>query len=370
MDDSRLPWLALALLAVERRKPVARLLARFSSAAEILRAPQEELAASGLAPGAVAEIVSGRALERAGAELTRLEKRGYALLTLGDETYPPLLREIFDPPPALYYAGRPDVLSETAVAIVGSRRPSSYGRAAAERLAEDLAARGVVIVSGLAAGIDAAAHWGALRGGRTAAVLGSGVDAVYPPENRGLAAKIAAAGGAVISELPLGAKPLGFHFPLRNRIISGLSRALVVVEAAARSGSLISARLALEQGREVLAVPGPVTSALSRGTHALLRAGAALVETWQDVAAELPPPWRDGLLAAGDEEAPVERDAARLGPEERRVWELLAPDAEATVDELVERSEFSVSELLTLLLGLELKGLAAQGPGKRFRRSR
>lgn len=369
MDDPRLPWLALALLAAERRKPAARLLARFPSPAEILRAPREELAASGLAPGAVEEIVSGRALERAGAELTRLEKRGYALLTLGDEAYPPLLREIFDPPLALYCAGRPEVLSEPAVAIVGSRRPSTYGRAAAERLAEDLAARGVVVVSGLASGIDAAAHWGALRAGRTTAVLGSGIDAVYPRENRGLAAKIAASGGAVITEFPLGAKPLGFHFPLRNRIISGLSLGLVVVEAAARSGSLISARLALEQGREVLAVPGPVTSALSRGTHGLLKAGAALVETWEDVAAELPPPWRDDLLARR-EEAPVERDAAALGPEERRVWELLAADTEATVDELVERSEFSVSELLTLLLGLELKGLAAQGPGKRFRRSR
>lgn len=366
--DSRLPWLALALLAAERRKPVARLLARFPSAAEILRAPRETLAASGLAPGAVDEIVSGRAAKRAGAELTRLEKRGYVLLTFGEEAYPPLLREIFDPPPALVCSGRVEALQGPAVAIVGSRRPSAYGRAAAERLAEDLAARGVVVVSGLASGIDAAAHWGALRAGRTAAVLGSGIDAVYPPENRGLAAKIVASGGAVITEFPLGAKPLGFHFPLRNRIISGLSLGLVVVEAAARSGSLISARLALEQGREVLAVPGPVTSALSRGTHGLLKAGAALVETWEDVAAELPPPWREGLLARR-EEAPAPDEAA-LGPEERRVWGLLAVDAEATVDELVERSEFSVSELLTLLLGLELKGLAVQGPGKRFRRSR
>jgi DNA processing protein len=232
----------------------------------------------------------------------------------------------------------------------------------AERLARDLAERGLVIVSGLALGIDSAAHLGALGGGRTVAVLGSGLDVPYPKSNRKLFDRIAVE-GAVISEFPLGTDPLAANFPRRNRIISGLSRALVVVEAAEKSGSLISAGFALEQGREVLAVPGNATSPLSLGTNGLIKAGAKLVASWEDVAEELPSPFREAVLAERrGETAPL----PLLSDEESVVWALLSTETPAHVDELLERTEFSISELLTILLGLEMKGAVAEVPGKRY----
>src|SRR6058998_678326 len=208
----------------------------------------------------------------------------------GDPRYPVLLGAI-PAPPALFARGALSDDDALALAIVGSRRPTPYGLAVAERLAADLAARGVTVVSGLARGIDSAAHRGALRaGGRTIAVLGSGVDVIYPPENRRLAAQIEGS-GSVVSQFAPGTPPLAHHFPLRNRVIAGLSLGVVVVEAAERSGALITARLAAEFGREVMAVPGPVTSPASRGAHALIRDGAALVERGEDVIAELPARW-------------------------------------------------------------------------------
>jgi DNA processing protein len=235
----------------------------------------------------------------------------------------------------------------------------------AEKLAGDLAARGPVIASGLAAGIDACAHRGALKEGRTVAVLGSGLDVIYPCENRGLAREIAGR-GAVVTEFPIGTPPLAGNFPVRNRIISGLALGLVVVEATWRSGSLITAKLALSQDREVMAVPGSVLSELSVGPNGLIRDGAKLVASWEDVADALPTPWRENLLAR--ENAKEENNRASLSRDERRLLSELPVDAALPIDELAERTGLAVSGLLALLLGLELKGAVVQHPGKEFQR--
>jgi len=363
--DHRLYWLALNLVLGDNLGPAQRIAERFVPLEEAFRAGPGALRGVGLNESQAARLSSASILDDAARDLERIERRGIALLLREDAAYPAYLREIYDPPPLLMCAGRADALSRPGVSVVGSRHPSPYGRAVAERLGRDLAARGLVVTSGLAVGIDAAAHWGALRGGRTAAVLGSGLNVPYPKENMKLMEKIVANGGAVVSEYALDAPPLAFHFPLRNRIISGLSRALVVVEAARRSGSLISARLALEQNREVMAVPGNVSSELSAGTNALIQAGAKLVRDWTDVAAELPPPLRDEFLASEAGRGDVR---AEPGPEGLGVLALLREDALADVDELVERTGRSVSELLTVLLDLELKGWVLQHPGKRFQR--
>jgi DNA processing protein len=363
--DHRLYWLALNLVLGDNLGPAQRVAERFVPLDEAFRAGPAALRGLGLSEAQASRLSSAALLDEAARDLERVERKGIALLLREDEAYPPYLREIYDPPPLLMCAGDAAALSRPGVSVVGSRRPSPYGRAVAERLGRDLAARGLVVTSGLALGIDAAAHWGALRSGRTAAVLGSGLNVPYPKENAKLMETIVANGGAVVSEYALDAPPFAFHFPLRNRIISGLSRALVVVEAARRSGSLISARLALEQNREVMAVPGNVSSELSAGTNGLIQAGAKLVRDWTDVAAELPPPLRDELLAA---EAGRPEDRAEPGAEAARVLALLAEDALTGVDELVERSGRSVSEILTALLDLELEGWVVQHPGKRFQR--
>ena len=285
---------------------------------------------------------------------------------MDDPEYPGYLREIFDPPFVLYCEGDPETLRNPAVAVVGARRPTPYGRAVAEKLAGDLAGRGCVVASGMAAGIDACAHRGALRKGRTVAVLGSGLDVPYPWENRGLAREIAGR-GAVVSEFALGTPPLAENFPVRNRIISGLSLGLVVVEAARKSGSLITAKLALSQDREVMAVPGNVTSDLSVGPNGLIRDGARPVASWEDVAEGLPSPWRENLLARRDEK---EENSERFSEPGRAPAPRtsLPVDAALPIDELAERTGLSVSSLLALLLGLELKGAVVQHPGKEFQR--
>lgn len=362
--DPRLAWLAFHLVFVDNRWSAWKVFSRLRTPDEIFAAGPAGLAALGLPPKAAAKIASGRALEDAKRELDRLEKKGYALLTFGEDEYPEPLRRIADPPPVLFTAGRTAALQGPAVALVGARRPTPYGRAVADRLSADLAARGLVVVSGFARGIDSFAHWGALKAGRTAAVLGCGLNVVYPRENRALYDKIREA-GAVATEFPLGTPPLARHFPLRNRIISGLCLALVVVEAAERSGSLITAGLGLEQGREVLAVPGNVTSPLSRGTNSLIRDGAKPVQSWEDVAEELPPPWREEILSRRDEGA---TRPPSLNRPERAVVQCLAADAVVHVDELAERTELAISELLALLLGLELKGAVVRHPGQYYQR--
>ena len=362
-DGYRLYWVALNLLGLENLKSAHKALGHYHSAGEVFGAPRPELEAFGFTPEAVRSISSKKVIGRAEKELRALAGEKWRVVALDEADYPEHLREIYDPPLVLYYAGPVEVMNDLAVAVVGSRRPTPYGRAMAEKLASDLAARGVVIVSGLARGIDSSAHRGALKEGKTVAVLGSGLDIPYPRENRGLFREIAKKGAAV-TEYPLTTPPLGHNFPLRNRIISGLSTALVVVEASSRSGSLISAQYALDQNREVMAVPGNATSELSRGTNDLIRKGAKLVESWEDVAEEIPSPWKEHLLAQKDGNRPL----PLLDDGESRTLDCLPTDAVLHIDEVVEKTEASVPEALATLLSLELKGLIVQSPGKYFRR--
>ncbi|MCX6564549.1 MAG: DNA-processing protein DprA [Candidatus Aminicenantes bacterium] len=364
MDERRLSWLALNLALWDNLKLLQKVLSRFPSPREAFRAPEAELTSLGFDADRAERLRSPAFMERAHKEFDRLQQKGYSLVTFGDTEYPADLKEIFDPPCVLYVQGRAEVLQGPAVAIVGTRKPSPYGRAVAERLAEDLSSRGVVVVSGLALGIDSAAHWGALKGGRTVAVLGSGLDNIYPRVNRKLVDKLAER-GAALSEFPLDTDPFAANFPRRNRIISGLARAVVVVEAAERSGSLITAGFALDQGREVMAVPGNVTSDMSRGSNGLIKKGAKLVESWEDVAEELGSPLRETLLAQKEGET---RPLPLMTDSEAAVYHWLKPDELTHIDELVEKGSLSASELLVLLLALEIKGLVRQSPGMNYQR--
>jgi DNA processing protein len=365
LEDNLKYWVALNIVLGEQLKAIKKILNRFSNIRDLFDISVADLQALSLDEETAAALISPRTLHQAEDDIEKLTGKKYTILTLEDRKYPSYLRESFDPPCVLYCAGKVDVLEEFSVSIVGARKPTPYGRAVAEKLAYDLATRGVVIVSGLARGIDSIAHWGALQGGKTVAVMGSGLDVTYPRENRKLFEKIIE-NGAVITEFPLKSPPLGYHFPMRNRIISGLSLAVVVVEATKRSGSLITARLALEQNREVMAVPGNTTSELSRGTNWLVKTGAKLVERWEDVAEELPPPLKDQLLA--QKEAKTQEPLLPVTPNEEKVLVLLKTDELTPVDELVEKTEFSVSEILSLSLQLELKGYISQSPGKNFQR--
>ncbi len=320
----------------------------------------DELLARVDAAGAALQDELGQAARQAVRLLRRAGQHGIAPLPFGAPDYPPLLAAIPDPPPLLWCRGRPAALEAPAVAIVGSRTGSPYAREVAARLGGDLAARGVAVVSGLARGVDAAAHRGALAaGGVTIAVLGCGADVVYPPEHRALLEQLAAQGAAV-SELAPGAPPRPFHFPRRNRIISGLSLAVVVVEASERSGSLITARCAAEQGREVMAVPGNVLSGRSRGGHALIRDGAKVVETADDILEETSPQigTRD---AAGRRPEAAEEAGSLLR------W--MDPGESYDLDELAGLSGLSRSALSTRVLELELDGRITRLAGGRFSRS-
>jgi len=364
VDENLRCRVALNLILAETPGPAQKISRAIPNPADVLRTSVSELTAIGLSLKKAKTIASPEILDRADKEIRRAEAKGITILTPEDDRYPDLLREVFDPPFVLYCAGKVEALQGPAVAIVGARKSSAYGRAVGERLAQDLSMRGLVVVSGMARGIDSIAHWGALKGGRTVAVLGSGLDVVYPRENKMLFGKILQE-GAVISEYPFGAPPLGRHFPLRNRIISGLVLALVVVEAAERSGSLISARLALEQNREVMAVPGNITSELSTGTNLLIKMGAKPVSGWEDVAEELPSSLRENVL---ESHPATPETAPDLSPEEKKIYRLMPSDSLIHVDELVIKSDYSVSEVLSFLLSLELKGLVVQSPGKYFRR--
>jgi DNA processing protein len=298
--------------------------------------------------------------------LDRLVASPYQVLTLADPAYPPALREIPDPPPFLYVHGQL-APSDRAVALVGSRHPSSYGLRTARSLAAALGRHEVTVVSGMARGIDTAAHQGALdAGGRTVAVLGSGLDKPYPPESRSLFDRIAAS-GAVISEFALQAGPEAHHFPIRNRVISGLSLGTVVVEAAVRSGALITARLAAEQGREVFAVPGPIHSGRSAGAHRLLKDGARLVEGVDDILEELSAHLEARPSNPKRSAEPVS-PPPDLDPDAARLFLALGEEP-VHIDELVRTLAIDPARLMGLLLELELRGLTTQLPGKRFLRA-
>ena len=300
-------------------------------------------------------VVEARELRR------RADAAGVGVLPWNDKRYPSALMATSDAPPVLWYRGQLDVLQLPAVAIVGSRTATAVALETAQRLADDLAARGIVVVSGLARGVDSAAHRGALRSGRTIAVLGSGVDYVYPPEHRTLARDITVR-GLVISEFPPNAAPLKFHFPLRNRIISGLSRAVVIVEASEDSGSLITAACALEQGREVMAVPGNVLSGRNRGAHALIRDGAKIVEAADDIVDELG--WGSVAARRGDN-PPTHEGTTGCDP----LLPLMRRGEAYDLDALAQAAGVSGVRLLPRLLELELQGLIERVEGGRFVRS-
>src|SRR3989441_5401384 len=301
---------------------------------------------------------------------TVLPGKGVATLDLADEHYPAWLRAIPDPPPVLYCDGSLEPGDRQAVAIVGSRQATPYGLRVTDALARELSALGFTIVSGFARGIDAAAHRAALAsGGRTVAVLGCGLDVDYPSGHASLRTEIAGS-GAVLTEFAPGTAPFATNFPRRNRIISGLALGVVVVEAGEDSGSLITARLALEQGREVFAVPGPIDAPTSRGPHGLLKQGAKLVETVDDIVEELLPQLERPLLrparAAGPAPTCSRRaDAHDLTPGERGVLGLVSEEPRH-LDELTEQSRLPAAEVARILLGLELKALVHQLPGQQY----
>jgi DNA processing protein len=370
-------WIALNMTPGVGPRAAARLLERFGSAEGVFAALRSELERLRLRPEAVESIVLRDRHAEAERELERVRALGADVLILDDGIYPALLREIADPPITLYVRGEWEAcLDAPCVAMVGSRRCSTYGQNVALMLARDLAGRGVTIVSGLARGIDAAAHRGALEaGGRTVGVLGTGIDEVYPRDHKKLSEEILARGGALVSQFPLGTPPIPENFPYRNRIISGLSLGVLLVEAAENSGSLITARLALEQSREVFAVPGNITSRNSFGTNYLIKgAGAKLVQQWQDVAAELPTEIAARLLPPAPAKKKQADTAATQQPMlpadlsdgERAVFGLLSADEPVHIDALVGASHLAVSELTGVLLGLEMRDLVRQLPGKCF----
>jgi DNA processing protein len=341
-DDEARSWLALALVPELTPRRIFALVERFGS-------PRAALGGLETSP----------AEEKVEREIATLAAAGSTFVAWSDAAYPVRLREIPDPPPVLAVRGQLEAGDEVAIAVVGTRRASEYGRRVATEIAGGLAAAGVTVVSGMAAGIDAAAHRAAIEsGGRTIAVLGTGIDVVYPRWHAALADAIAQH-GALVSEFPCGAPPLQFHFPRRNRLISGLTLGTVVVEAAEQSGSLITASFALEQGRQVCAVPGPARAVNQRGSHRLIQEGAKLVTCAEDVLAELLPAYRARLSAR--RAAAVE---ASLTAPERRILAVIADGRH--VDQVIREVDVPPAAVLETLLALELRGLVRQLPGKRF----
>jgi DNA processing protein len=365
MAASVLPWLDLKSVPGIGNLRFKRLVDRFGGPEAALSASEGELlrveGISRRLAGAIRTHRTPAGIER---ELDRAEALGFRILAQTDPAYPPLLLQTPDPPPVLYTYGDLAGVSR-AVAVVGSRQASRYGLQTTRRLAGDLAEAGVTVVSGMARGIDTAAHEGALkRDGRTVAVLGSGLDRIYPSENRDLYHRIAES-GAVISEFPLGSAPEPHRFPIRNRIISGVCLGTVVVEATEKSGSLITARLALEQDREVFAVPGNIHSFKSAGTHRLIKQGALLVESARDVLELLSQAIRGRIADPRVDRERMLDNLPAMTPDEAKVFHALGPDP-VHIDDLVRKVAMAPAQLSGILLQLELKGVVHQAPGKRF----
>ena len=351
-------WFALKSIPMVGNVTFRRLLEQFGTPEQVLRASASELSrVKGAGAAVIASLLSHDYRPFAEQECARVAKCGVRMVTFLAGEYPKILLEIPDPPPYLYVRGELRS-SETAIAIVGSRRASSYGMLTTTRLAMELAGQGITVVSGMARGVDTAAHRGALgSGGRSIGVLGSGLDVVYPPENRQLFEDMAAK-GALVSEFPMGTLPLAENFPRRNRIISGMSRGVLVVEAMMNSGSLITAQCALDQGREVFAVPGNINAGSSRGTNRLIKQGAKLVESVEDILEELP------LLSCRSVNG-IPKPAFDLSPVEAALYTLLA-EAPLQIDDIIVRSSLTVGDVSATLLRLELKGAVIQLPGKFF----
>ena len=372
--QSTLQWLAISLTSGIGATRGRKLVELFDGIENLFRASLTELEAAGLPAASAQSLALGKSLELAADELDRVKGLGGAVIPLDHPTYPERLREIYDPPIVLYLKGNTEVLGKYGLAVVGTRHPTPYGTGIAERLACDLAARGLVIISGMARGIDTAAHRGSLNAhGSTVAVWGTGIDVTYPKENQKLADQILASGGSIISEFPLGTFPAPQNFPIRNRIISGMSIGVLVIEAGEYSGTRVTARCALEQGRDVYAVPGNVTNKLSWGPNTLIKQGAALVATWEDVWEALPADIRLALTPP-ESSASSQPDTAslfgspNLAPDEQKIYAVLRADEPTHIDELVERlvAELSSSQIFAALFELELSGRIRVLPGKYY----
>jgi len=373
--DEELHWLALRMVPGLGALRTSRLIRRFSSPRAIFRASLSELEATGV-PGSVARsITSGCTFDEAVVQHQMMLDCGATLVPLRDPRYPKRLCEISDPPPLLFARGRLELLETVMLGVVGTRRPTPYGFAVAERLSADLARGRLTIVSGMARGIDTAAHRAALEvGGNTIAVFGCGVDRVYPAENKKLASQIATE-GLILSEFPMGTPAHPQNFPIRNRIVSGMGVGVLVVEGAQYSGSAITARLAMEQGREVFAVPGNITSKVSWGPNLLIKQGAKLIQEWSDVLEELPVETRQRLKVESEPDNETETDrpvqaSLPVGPAEKAAREILGMlqvDAATHIDEVLEKVEnCSSSEVIAALFELEMLGTVRQLPGKNF----
>ncbi len=379
--EEELHWIALTLVPGLGTRNAGKLIARFRTPQAVFRASRTELEGAGVSGAVAQSIASGCSFEDAVAQQEKMLETGTVAVTLTDPRYPAQLREIYDPPVVLFARGRVELLQSTLFGVVGTRRPTPYGLAATERLAGDLARAGLVIVSGMARGIDTTAHKATLAAqGDTVAVLGCGVDVVYPAENRKLAEEIAKK-GLILSEFGMGSTAFPQNFPIRNRIISGIGVGLLVVEGAQYSGSAITARLAIDQGKDVFAVPGNITSKMSWGPNLLIKQGAKLVQDWNDVVVDLPPDVRRRLVDEGKkrllgqgvtETAATSGDSqasliSSQGEAARRLLEKLKPDTSTHLDTLVESLEgFTPSELIAALFELEMNGLVKQLPGKNF----
>jgi DNA processing protein len=376
-SETSMQWLALALTPGLGPTKARRVIEFFGSVQALFRASLTELEAAGLRAVSAQSLGTGRSMELAQDELGKAADAGARIVALDDPGYPAQLKQIYDPPLILYVRGNEAAISQPGIALVGTRHPTPYGSGVAERLACDLAARGLVIFSGMARGIDTAGHRGAIAAkGKTVAMWGTGVDVIYPKENTRLVEQILALGGAVISEFPIGTFPAPQNFPIRNRIISGIALGVLVVEAAEYSGTRITARCALEQNREVFAVPGNVTNKGSWTPNTLIKQGAKLVATWEDVWEELPTDVRLTLQPEAGNESQAGQTASLFGegelsPHEKKIFALLKADESTHIDEIVERLEpaLSSSEIFAALFELELAGKVKQLPGKNFVRS-
>ncbi len=376
--EEELHWLALRLVPGLGTRKSVRIIERLHSPLAVFRASRSELEGQGLS-GAIAQtIASGCTFDDAVLQQERMAETGTTLVPCTHPAYPERLRAIYDPPMVLFARGNIALLDSLMIAVVGTRRPTAYGNAATDRLASDLATAGLTIVSGMARGIDTTAHRAALNvGGNTVAVFGCGVDSVYPAENRKLADTIAEK-GLLVSEFPMRSPAYPQNFPVRNRVVSGMSIGVLVVEGAQYSGSAITARLALDQGRDVFAVPGNITNRMSWGPNLLIKQGAKLIQEWNDVVVELAPEHRRRLAAAGQSELGINPDESS-GPEPaslpdgpagetcRALLAMLKVDQATQLDTLIESSDsYSSSELIAALFELELLGLVRQLPGKNF----
>jgi DNA processing protein len=377
LDEDRLAWLALVLSPGLGPKRIVDAMAQLGAASEIFALPLTGIEALRFPAQAAQFIFDGKARAAAEQEWARVAAQGATILTYGCAAYPERLKEIYDPPPLLWVRGDVGLLKRPAIAVVGTRHPSPYGSGIAEMISRDLAARRLLIVSGMARGIDSSAHRGALAARMpTVAVWGTGIDVVYPKENKKLAEEILALGGAIVSELPMGTFPAPQNFPRRNRILSGLSVAVLVVEAGENSGTRVTARCAAEQNRDLFAVPGNVTSKGSWTPNTLIKQGAKLTATWEDVWEDLPSQVRLELEAEAPVESKVETTASLLPdpvlrPQEAMVLEVLRCDSSLQIDELLEllETQLTSSEVFTALFELEMAGRIRCMPGKNYVRT-